>query len=335
VRKEIEALDPADLGPVNTVYVGGGTPTLLPPEFYAQLFDLVGDRFDLTGLWESTIETDGDVNPEQLAGYSQAGFDRVSVGVKSFDPRIREILGAGELLHPDPVAAARSAGFTSVGIDLVYGIGGGIGGGIDGQALEDLRSDLARVVELSPDHVSLYTLEEADKMGPRQADDDLTAAMYRDSARVMGAAGYRQYEITNFSRPGHRSFHNMVYWQDGDFVGLGPSAHSCTTRNKVRVRWRNRPDLAAYMISPAACREDVSREKGVERAREALIMALRMTEGVKRDAFRLRYGSDPMELLKPHLAELTELGLIRYSSDRVRLTTRGMLLSNEVFVRIL
>ncbi len=123
VRKEIEALDPADLGPVNTVYVGGGTPTLLPPEFYAQLFDLVGDRFDLTGLWESTIETDGDVNPEQLAGYSQAGFDRVSVGVKSFDPRIREILGAGELSHPDPVAAARSAGFTSVGIDLVYGIG--------------------------------------------------------------------------------------------------------------------------------------------------------------------------------------------------------------------
>jgi oxygen-independent coproporphyrinogen-3 oxidase len=210
-----------------------------------------------------------------------------------------------------------------------------MGGGIDGQALEDLRSDLARVVELSPDHVSLYTLEEADKMGPRQADDDLTAAMYRDSARVMGAAGYRQYEITNFSRPGHRSFHNMVYWQDGDFVGLGPSAHSCTTRNGVRVRWRNRPDLAVYMRSPAACREEVSREEGVERAREALIMALRMTEGVKRDAFRLRYGLDPLELLKPHLAELTELGLVRYSGDRVRLTTRGMLLSNEVFVRVL
>ncbi|MDF1535186.1 MAG: coproporphyrinogen-III oxidase family protein [bacterium] len=337
VRKEIEALDADDLGAVHTLYAGGGTPTLLPPEFYAGVVGFVRDRFDLSGLMELSIETDGDGTPEFLSGYARAGFDRVSVGVKSFDPRIQKILGAGERLIRDPVAAARSAGFASVGVDLIYGI--------EGQSLEDLLDDLDRTVSLDPDHISLYALEQGgEEQGPgRRAqggklegcEPDLAAAMFRESARMLRAAGFRQYEITNFSRPGHRSLHNMVYWRDGDFIGLGPSAHSCVTRNGVRTRWRNLPDINAYLKDPVSCREELSREGGLDRAREALIMALRMTEGVNRDAFRLRYGSDPLELLKPHLAELMEFGLVRFSANRVRLTMRGMLLSNEVFVRIL
>jgi oxygen-independent coproporphyrinogen-3 oxidase len=107
------------------------------------------------------------------------------------------------------------------------------------------------------------------------------------------------------------------------------------TVDGTRIRWRNRPDIESYLIDPASCREELSREEGMDRARVALILGLRMTKGVHRPSFTQRYGSDPMELLKPHLAELAELGLIKFSANRVRLTKKGMLLSNEVFVRIL
>jgi oxygen-independent coproporphyrinogen-3 oxidase len=205
--------------------------------------------------------------------------------------------------------------------------------------LEDLVGDLERTVNLEPDHISLYMLEEAKTGGPAESDPDLAAAMFRESARVLGPADYRQYEITNFARPGEESLHNTVYWEDGDFIGLGPSAHSAVTVGETadgtRIRWRNRPDIEAYLKDPLSCREELSREEGGDRAREALILGLRMTKGVNRTTFARRYGSDPMEFLKPHLGELVELGLIRFSADRVRLTTRGMLFSNEVFLKIL
>jgi oxygen-independent coproporphyrinogen-3 oxidase len=159
--------------------------------------------------------------------------------------------------------------------------------------------------------------------------------MFRESVRFLGAAGYRQYEITNFARPGMESLHNKVYWEDGDFIGFGPSAHSSITVDGKRVRWRNRPDIDTYLSDPISCREELSREEGAVRAREALILGLRMTKGVHRPSFARRYGSDPVEMLSPHLAQLTELGLVRYSGNRVRLTKKGMLLSNEVFVRVL
>lgn len=335
VTRELDALEIPVGGILYSLYVGGGTPTLIPPEFYLSLFQVVSDRFDLAGLAEATIETDGEVNGDQLAGYARAGFDRVSIGVKSFDPRIRDILGAGGLPELDSVASARSAGFSSVGVDLIYGI--------EGQSMEDFTGDLERTVNLEPDHISLYMLEgseiepgiEEETGGPGEGGPDLAAAMFRESARVLGAAGYRQYEITNFARTGQESLHNTVYWEDGDFIGLGPSAHSSLTVDGTRIRWRNRPDIDAYLKDPLSCREELSREEGTDRARDALILGLRMTKGMHRPSFARRYGFDPMEFLKPHLAELTELGLIKYSAERVRLTTRGMLFSNEVFVRIL
>ncbi len=331
VTRELDALESSVGGTLHTLYVGGGTPTELPPEFYRLFFKVIGDRFDLNGLAEATIETDGEANEDQLADYARAGFDRVSIGVKSFDPRIRDILGAGGLPESDPVASARSAGYSSVGLDLVYGIGGGV----DAQSMEDFAGDLEQTVNLDPDHISLYMLEGPEIGEPTESEPDLAAAMFRESARVLGAAGYRQYEITNFARPEQESLHNTVYWEDGDFIGLGPSAHSAMTINGTRIRWRNRPDIESYLKDPVSCREELSREEGTDRAREALIMGLRMTKGVHRPTFARRYGSDPLELLKPHLAELTELGLIRYSAERVRLTKKGMLFSNEVFVCIL
>ena len=327
VAKEIGGLECPAGGSVHTVYVGGGTPTILPSEFYNSFFKLITGAFDLAGLAEATIETNGDVTAGVLVPYAEAGFDRVSIGVKSFDPRIRGVLGAGDLPHPDPVADARSAGFPSVSLDLIYGF--------QGQGMESFIGDLKEALAADPDHISLYMLEGSDTFAPGEGDPDLTAAMFRRSTRILGAADYRQYEITNFALTGHESLHNTAYWEDGDFIGLGPSAHSSVTVDGTRTRWRNRPDIQAYLEDPFSCKEILSREDGVDRAREALILGLRLTRGVHRPTFVRKYGSDPMELFGAHAGELKDLGLIRFSADHIRLTTRGMLMSNEVFVKIL
>jgi len=313
-------------GSIRTLYVGGGTPTLLSPGFYEAFFTHLGERFDLSGLGEATIETDGEVTAGDLEALAAAGFNRISIGVKSFVGRTRRKLGLGPL--PDCGAAlARAAGFASVSLDILYGV--------HGQSPRDFEEDLYLALEHQPDHVSLYCLEEKEASGPREGDPDTVAAMFRHGRRAMAAAGLSQYEITNFSRPGHESRHNMTYWEDGDYLGVGPSAHSSMTLDGVRIRWRNREDLENYMMDPAHCREGLSREEGRERAREALILGLRMTGGVSRIPFAGKYGFDPLDLLKNHLGFLGKAGLVKFDARRVRLTTRGMLLSNEVFVRVL
>lgn len=327
VAREIEFLEIPAGRKIYTLYVGGGTPTLMSPDFYGSLFDILGGRVDISRLVESTIETDGHLSAVELAPYAAAGFDRVSIGIKSFDSRIRCVLDAGDPPQPDPVAYARSAGFSSVSLDLIYGF--------QGQNMESFINDLKLSLVADPDHISLYMLEGSDTNPPGEGDPDLTAAMFRRSARILGACGYRQYEITNFALTGHESLHNTTYWEDGDFIGLGPSAHSSVTVDGTRTRWRNRTDIQAYLEDPLSCREILSREEGIDRAREALILGLRLTRGVHRPSFVRKYGSDPMELLGPDAGELRDLGLIRFSADHIRLTTRGMLLSNEVFIKIL
>jgi oxygen-independent coproporphyrinogen-3 oxidase len=327
VSRELDSICGEAAGPLRTIYVGGGTPTLLPTDFYGGFFRILEERFDLSRLEEATVESDGEFTAGDGASLVRAGFDRISVGVKSFKADIRDILGVGRLKLSDPVAAARIAGFSSVSLDIVYGV--------QGQILGDFVSDLDHALSLAPDHVSLYALEERGDAGPGQGDPDISAAMFRESMRILRQNGLRQYEITNFARPGHRSVHNSAYWRDRDYFGLGPSAHSSLTRNGVRMRWRNRPEIAAYLEDPEGCREEVIREGGADRAREALILGLRMSEGVERTSFTTTYGFDPVELIRPHFRDLVEFGLLRSGARRVRLTTRGMLLSNEVFVRIL
>jgi oxygen-independent coproporphyrinogen-3 oxidase len=324
IRKELDAFCPVEAGAVRTCYVGGGTPTVFPAPFFRELRNTLDERFDLSSLEESTVETDGYPGVDDLASLRMAGFDRVSVGVKSFIERSRELLGIGPWSGGDPAESARAAGFRSVGVDLVYGM--------KGQSPVDLKRDLECLNLAGPDHVSLYSLEDGESA---LGDHDLVSGMFRESRRSLAAAGYRQYEITNFARAGHQSRHNTAYWLDGDYIGVGPSAHSSITRGGIRERWRNLPDVRRYLTDPLSCRETVSREGGVERAREALILALRMRKGVQRGPFLRRYGHDPAALLGPHLRELKAAGLLRFSAERIRLTTRGMLLSNEVFVRII
>ena len=315
--------------PVRTVYVGGGTPSLLPPPFYIQLFSKLKKMFVLEDLLETTVEVDAQVTMNDLIGLADAGFDRVSIGIKSFQKGSLMKLGV-QHDHEKSLAVvgwARDAGFSSVGIDLLYGF--------EGQEMRELITDLETGLAVKPDHISLYALQECGEQGPRESDPDIAAQMFRESRRVLIAGGFSQYEICNFARPGHISLHNLNYWRDGDYFGLGPSSHSALTRDGSRKRWSNRNDLDAYLDNPAIVREVLSVEDPEESPAEALILALRVADGVDIEDFVLRYGVDPRKLLGSALAEFRDLGLLRSSSRKIRLTTKGMLLSNEVFEKIL
>lgn len=311
-------------GVVRSVYVGGGTPTLMRASFYREMMALIKERFDLPPGAEVTIEADMSVSSYQLEKLAEAGFNRISLGIKSYSDRGLDLLGIkGAPGRGELVRIAREAGFASVGIDLLYGYAG--------QDNRALALEMEAAAAAMPDHISMYSLQAEPGATPAEADDDLTAEMYRSIRRILQAAGYQQYEISNFARPGHACRHNLNYWQDGDYLGLGPAAHSAVSDDGERRRWRNPEDLEVYMTAPADCREELGRAGGRERAAEALMMALRLTEGVAREQFAARYGIDPVILLGEGHEIFTSQGLLRTSQDRMRLTTRGMLLSNEVF----
>ena len=252
--REASALGPEAPGPVRTIFVGGGTPSLLPASFYTTLFSNLGDQFVLDDLTETTVEVDARVTKDELLGLADCGFDRVSIGIKSFREDSLKRLG----VRHDPekslalVQWAREAGFSSVGIDLLYGF--------KGQEVREFVTDLETGLALMPDHISLYALEECEEAGPREGDPDITAGMFRESRRVLIAGGFSQYEICNFARPGHVSLHNLNYWVDGDYFGLGPSSHSALTCDGSRKRWANKDDLDIYLSNPAQVREELSVE---------------------------------------------------------------------------
>jgi len=312
-------------GPVRSLYVGGGTPAQLPCDLYRDLFVVLDEEFYMGSLLESTVEAVPDTDPAELEALAAAGFSRISVGIKSFDDRSLAALGAKKTGVPPvgTVAAARSAGFQSVGVDLVYAFAG--------QRMDSFMKDLETVMAMEPDHISLYSLVAEEIGDPLEADQDTAAVMFTESRRLLLAEGYLQYEICNFAMQGHESIHNINYWCDGDFIGLGPGAHSSITTKGTRLRWHNQPDLSSYLADPSGTYEELSLEGPELRAAEALVLALRRSEGVNIDSFLIRYGADPRQLVGEALGDFVELGLVRISQNRIRLTPRGMLLSNEVF----
>ncbi len=324
--REAKDRAPAFFGPVRTVYVGGGTPTLLPGSWYARLLEGLGDLMDLASVVEATVEADGEETQDQLRALASAGFDRVSFGVKSFSEASLKALGVCSSRHEgfDPVAAALGADFHTVNVDLVYAF--------EGQSSEEFAVDLDRAIGLCPDSVSLYPLEAEPDRGPRSVAGDDMAAMYLESRRRLLAAGYGQYEIGNFARTGRASLHNLNYWRDGNYLGLGPSAASSRTDGGIRTRETCAPDLTSYLEGRTSFERVDS--AGKDRAAEALMLALRTPEGAAIRDFTLRYGHSPLELMGPHLKMFRKAGLVRLSQDRVRLTPKGMLLSNEIFERI-
>ena len=304
----------AALRPATSVFFGGGTPSLLPAELLLSILDAI----PLAEECEITVEC----NPETvglalLEAYRAGGVNRLSFGVQSMAPHVLQSLG--RLHQPDAVvsatAAARHAGFTNINVDLIFGAAG--------ETTGDWRSTLDAVLALDPSHVSAYslTVERGTPLAAdvtRHPDGDDQAAKYLLAEDVLTAAGFRSYEISNWARPGHECAHNLLYWRQGDYRGIGCSAHS----HEDGRRWWNVRTPERYIDAIETGRPP---EAGAEhlddqaRRLEKLQLALRTSDGVPESSID---GAEELD------------GLVSIDAGQVRLLPRGRMLANEVALRL-
>ncbi len=309
---DIERAVASGLEPVSTVFVGGGTPTRVPPDALTAAWS----PLPLVDGAEVTVECNpDDVDVELLSTLRTGGVTRISLGVQSMVDRVLVALGRthDRANVERAVAAAREVGL-DVNLDLIYGGAG--------ESVDDWRASIEAVVALGPDHVSAYalTIEPGTPLAAdpaRHPDDDDQADKYVLADELLGAAGYRNYEISNWARPGKECRHNLLYWRQGDYVGFGAAAHS----HRRGRRWWNLRTPERYI---AAVRSGTSTEAAAEelddeaRRVEGLQLRVRTTDGV------------PTEAVPDDVAHLTEIG----DDGRARLTREGRLLANEVAVRL-
>ena len=330
---EREIATVGDGAPVDTIYFGGGTPSVLEPDEVGRLLRACHASFDVS----STVEVSFEVNPEtvtpaRVEGWLEAGVTRVSLGVQSFRDEELERLGrrhdaarATEAIHE-----LRRAGVDNLSVDLMLWL--------PEQTPSQCRTSIERLVDLGPDHASLYVLElypnaplreDMARAGWAMAPDDEAATMYLEALDRLDAAGYEQYEISNVARPSRTCRHNLKYWSDGEWLGLGCGAHS----TRAGSRWQNASDVARYVELAGAGHSAVGTRHRLsenERVGDVLFTGLRLTRGLDVTDIARRYGVDVMARYGADLAPFLEAGVLLASAGRLRLTRSGMLVANEV-----
>lgn len=333
--------------PVWTIFFGGGTPSLLSPEQFKQILETLRRWFDVEPDAEVTFEA----NPADLrvggvrylAALRAVGFNRISIGMQSANAN--ELTLFQRRHDNDDVAgavrAARAAGFDNLNLDLIYGA--------PHQTMDSWKNTLEQATALQPEHLSLYALGIEDGT-PMKAwvergrltalDDDLTADMYELATDMLAEAGYAQYEISNWAKPGRECRHNLQYWRNWQYLAFGPGAHGFAAGVRYSVMPSPQRYIAAVM-SPPSARLAYPRSPAVDQAvevtkdeemAETLIMSLRLLrEGLSLSGFRSRFGVDLLALHGDHLKRAEASGLVRAADDRIWLTRAGRLLSNQVF----
>jgi oxygen-independent coproporphyrinogen III oxidase len=333
VRREIDRWTPLACGAQNadTIYFGGGTPSLLTPGLVEKILEAIYLRFEISNLREVTMEMNpATVTPQTLAAYRRLGVNRASFGVQTFNDHALKLLARGH--DADDARRTfrmlRDAGIDNISFDLIAGL--------PGQTLDDWNRNLDEAVAMQPEHLSLYLLEihEGTPLADQirsgrqpQPDDETAAAMYEMMIDRLAAAGYEQYEISNFAKPGSESRHNSKYWRLDPVFGFGVSAHSFDGHQ----RYANERDTAKYvdMIESAGSAE-VMRED-IEHASEFVFLGLRMEAGVSLARYEQRFGEHLTGKYNGQLDALSDAGLIEIGNDSLRLTRKGKLFSNEVF----
>lgn len=319
--------------PAGTVFLGGGTPNTYPARVIAELLERLRERFPGEAGRETTIELNPElVQPGDFGTYRLAGVTRCSIGVQSFNPtemrRLRRRHTGEQVAHA--IQAARDAEIGSVSIDLIFGV--------PGQEPASWRRSLEQAIALDVDHVSAYGLTvepntpywDWRERDPRRfLDDRAEAELYGIAIEMLEAAGYEQYEISNFARPGHACKHNAGYWNNGEYAGLGVGAASFMGG----TRSVNTRELGAYLQaceSGSAIPCESEHLEGAARWGEAAMLALRTAQGVRFQEFRHRYGVDFLRFYEPIVTQHCEAGLLEVDTIAARLTRRGRFVANDV-----
>ncbi len=318
--------------PVETIFFGGGTPTIVPPSIIATILDKAAKYFRIAPTAEISMEANPEsVDRENAAGYFKAGINRVSLGIQSLDDNLLPTLGR---IHTSMDAlraynAIRAAGFANVGFDLMWGL--------PGQTVSNWLATLQEVKRLRPEHLSCYglTIEEDtlfyafNSAGtldlPTERDQ---AFMYMRGAELLEEAGFLQYEISNFARMGYACRHNVGYWEGVDYLGLGPSATSTING----IRWSNPRSIDEWRTLVA--RRSLMPEKEIltntERVLELVMLRLRTTRGLRLKAYTELTGRNFLQDHKPLIHALVKNSLVRIRHGYINLTRSGMLVSNSI-----
>jgi len=339
---------------MDSIYLGGGTPTLLEPEQLQRLFKAVRDNFEVGAGAEVTVEcAPGTLSSEVIETLLRCGVNRVSLGVQSF---IDNEASSVARLHTrvvtlEEIARLRAAGIENISIDLIAGL--------PHQTRESWEDSLSQLFDTGVPHASVYMLEvdEDSRLGRELIaggtkyhahfvpDEDLTAELYERACQRLNGAGVSQYEISNFARPGLESKHNLKYWTRQPYVGFGVDAHSmlpCEPGGDFEsVRFSTSDNLEEYVASTGpfpregkgpGTRTLVNRNQSIE---EAFFLGLRLVKGVDLEEAAQRYGTAATLAFRDEFAELASAGLVEVEGGWIRLTDRGRLLSNEVFARLI
>ncbi len=327
---------------VSTVYFGGGTPTALPAEDLAGLISHIRESFIMDEDAEITVEANpGTVNSSYLSRLREAGANRLSLGVQSFDDRLLKNIGRIHTAKQayNAIDWAREAGFENISIDLMYGL--------PGQSLDDLKATVEAALAISPQlqHISVYglTIEDGTPFQQMQCagrfagelslpDEDEAGDMYDYLTEELPRRGYERYEISNYALPGRESRHNLSYWQDIPYLGMGAGAHSYgpwDVGGEYGCRFSGTGKLEPYILGRDEVRYDlIGREESME---EFCFLALRTAAGVSRQGFRNKYTVDIEEIFGEVIPPLVEQGLLVSDEAGLRLTKKGMQYGNVVF----
>ena len=332
--REMKAASAIEKRPVDTIFIGGGTPSVPECDIMEKLLQGIGENFQLAADAEVTIEANpGTLTPEKLALYRRYGINRISIGLQS--PKDQELQALGRIHNYqqflESYHMAREAGFSNMNIDLMFAI--------PGQSYEGWIQNLRTVAELGPEHISAYSLiiEEGTPFSARKLDlpdEDTEYRMYEDVAKVLGEYGYHQYEISNYAKNGRNCRHNEGYWERKDYLGLGLGAASLIGGE----RFTNTSDMSEYLENSGNLeeirtdRETLTRE---DEMGEFMFLGLRMTKGVSKNDFQEYFGTSIEKIYGEVLEKYKKQGLLLEEDGRIFLSRAGIHVSNAVMADFL
>ncbi|MDK2820907.1 MAG: hypothetical protein PWP31_872 [Clostridia bacterium] len=335
LKREMELVSKRWWGSVSTIFLGGGTPTVLPTNQLEGLLESIYDFFNIKPLVEISIEANpGTVDLDKYKILLKGRVNRLSLGIQSFDDNLLKTMGRIHCKQDiyESYNLARKAGFDNINLDLIFGL--------PGQTLTNWQNTLKEAIALQPEHISVYSLqiEEGTYWGNLAANgklilpgEDLELAMYQEAQSKLSAAGFEHYEISNFAKPGYKCRHNLTYWYNQYYIGIGAAAASFWQDE----RWRNYTDLKQYnqvLTKGSLPRGEIEILTLKQQMAETMFMGLRLIKGICLENFRQRFNLDVIDVYHEEIDYLLKTGLIEIVNNHLRLTSKGLPLANEVFI---